>query len=108
MATDTEELEEASKWSPWAIAAAVLLLLMFGMIAVGTVRGCFTVDPKEQAKLEAEKKKLAAEKEKKREFDIEFPVVQPSEPESPIQPVKPGHWAATSQKMRANFRDFVG
>ncbi len=26
----------------------------------------------------------------------------------PLPPVKPGHWATASQKMRANYRDFVG
>ena len=30
------------------------------------------------------------------------------ESETGVQPVKPGHWAATSQKMRANYRDFIG
>ena len=106
--SETYEDDEPTRWSPWAVAAAAFLLLLFGLIAVGTVRGCFTVSPEEAAKLEEEKKKLEEKKKKEAEFDIATPVVQPSEPESPIQPVKPGHWAATSQQMRANYRDFVG
>ena len=108
MSTETET-DDVAKWSPWAIAAAVLLLALFGVIGVGTLRGCFFVDPLEAAKNEAEKKnKEDAEKEKKKEFDVAFPIVQPSEPEAPLQAVKPGHWVTASQNMRANYNNFIG
>lgn len=94
-------------WSLWAILAAIVLMMLFGVIAVGMLSGYFNGDPEEVAKLEDDKKK-EEEKKKLEEFNLDSPVVQPSEPESPFQPVKPGHWAATSQKMRANYRDFVG
>jgi len=108
MSTDSEELDERTKWSPWAIAAAALLVVLFGVIAFGTLRGCFYVDPQEAAKREEELKKKEEEEKKKAEFNIAPPVVQPSEPESPVQAVKPGHWVTSSQRMRANYRDFVG
>ena len=59
MSTDPRTIldDERTKWSPWAIAAAILLLLIFGVIAVGTLRGCFFVDPQEAAKIAEEKKK---------------------------------------------------
>jgi hypothetical protein len=110
MATDAEpDSEEATRWSPWAIAAAVLLALLFGVILVAGVRGCLSLDPQEAAKREEErKKKEEEEKKKKQEFDIANPVVLPSEPKSPAQYVKPGHWATATQRIRANYRDFVG
>jgi hypothetical protein len=108
MSTETESAERA-KWSPLAIAAALLLLILFGVITVGTMRGCFFVDPQEAAKREEERKKNEdPEKKKKEQYDISFPIVQPSEPETAIQAVKPGHWVTASQKMRANFDNFVG
>ena len=58
MSTDAEpDTDERTKWSPWALAAAVLLLVMFGVIAVGTLRGCFYIDPQEAAKREDDRKK---------------------------------------------------
>jgi len=108
MSTDTET-DERSKWSPWAVAAAALLVMLFGVIAFGTMRGCLFVDPQEAAKREEERKKKAeADKNKKDDFVIKSPVVEPAEAETPFQYVKPGHWATASQKMRANVRDFVG
>jgi hypothetical protein len=102
------ELEERTKWTPWAIVAAILLLLLFGVIAVTAIRGFFYGNPQEEAKLEEDEKKKEEEKKKKPDFEVLAPVVQPSESETGVQAVKPGHWAATSQKMRANYRDFVG
>ncbi|MCI0332608.1 MAG: hypothetical protein L0228_05230 [Planctomycetes bacterium] len=112
MSTDaTPELEERTKWSPWALVAAAFLLLMFCVIGVGLLRGYLSQDPQQAAKSEEEKKKKEKdekEKEKKKDVDILFPVVQPSEPEAPLQYAKPGHWATATQTMRANYRDFVG
>jgi hypothetical protein len=102
-----DDEEERTKWSLWAILAAAVLVLLFGVIAAGTLRGCFYTDPLEAAKTEEEKKK-EEERKKEGEIAIAAPLIQPSETDSPFQPVKPGHWAATSQKMRANYRDFVG
>jgi hypothetical protein len=101
--------ESRGKWSPWAIAAALLLLLIFGVIAVGTLRGYFFVSAEDAAKQEEEnKKKEEEEKKKKSEFVISTPIVMPSEPKSQQPYAKPGHWEATSQSMTANYRDFVG
>src|SRR5262245_30578453 len=110
MATDAEaDAQEPTKWSPWAITGAVLLGLLFGGIVVAGIRGCMTFDPTAQAKLDDERKKKEEEKKKKKDdFDIGFPVILPSEPKSPGQYVKPGHWATSTQEMRANYRDLVG
>jgi hypothetical protein len=101
--------DERRKWSAWAIAAAALLLLLFSVVAIGTLRGCFfasteQADADEQKKKEEEKKK----KEDLGPFKIQSPVVLPSEPNVPLPPVKPGHWATASQQITANFKDFVG
>ena len=73
--------DERTKWSPWAIAAAVLLLLIFGVIAVGTLRGCFFVDPQEAAKHgRRRKRRKRKRRRKKAEFEISSPIVMPSEP----------------------------
>jgi len=37
--------DEPQRWSPWAIAAMALLLLVFGMIAFGVLRGCLFAEP---------------------------------------------------------------
>jgi hypothetical protein len=113
MSTGAEpELEEEAKWSLWAWAAAALLVLLFAVIGVGIFRGCFAYfDPQQAAKRDEEQKKKEQEekeKEKKKDFEIKFPVVQPSEPEAPMQFAKPGHWATATQTIRANFKDFVG
>ena len=108
-ADETAIDDERSPWSPWAIAAVALLLLVFGVIVVGTVRGCFFVDPTQVSKEELEKKKKEEEEKKKKgEFTIDPPIVMPSEPKVPLPVAKPGHWQTTSQRMTANFRDFVG
>ncbi len=101
--------DERTKWSPWAIAAAVVLLMIFGVIVVGSLRGCFFISPQEVAKQEEErKKKEEEEKKKKAEFELSTPIVMPSEPKVPLPLVKPGHWETIRQDMRANYRDFVG
>lgn len=101
--------EEKSKWSPWAIAAAALLLLMFSIVAIGTMRGCFFADTKQAADDEDKKKKEEEEKKKKKaDFELKSPIVLPSEAGVPQPPAKPGHWASASQLMTANYRDFVG
>src|SRR5947208_7088309 len=109
MSNDIETAaNEPRKWSLWAIAAAALLLLMFGIIAFGTVRGCFVTDSQQAADSAEKKKQQEKEKLEKAPFKIDPPVVLPSEPKAQTPPVKPGHWATASQEMRANYRDFVG
>ncbi|HVT30823.1 MAG TPA: hypothetical protein VHE81_22650, partial [Lacipirellulaceae bacterium] len=104
----TAETDEPRRWSPWAIAAAALLLMMFGVIAVGTIRGCFVNDSEQGADSGDAKKDKNKKEEEKHEFVLESPIVLPSEPKSPLPPAKPGHWATASQEMTSNFRDFVG
>src|SRR4051812_1616344 len=112
MSTDantTADPDERQKWSPWTIAAMALLLLMFGTIAFGALRGCLFSDTQESAEqIEKKKKEDKEKKEDKAEFVLKPPVVLPSEPDVPLPPAKPGHWATASQLMRANYRDFVG
>lgn len=101
--------DDRSPWSPWAIAAAALLLLVFGVVVAGTLRGCFFVDPTQAAKEDNEKKKKEEEEKKKKgDFTIDAPIVMPSEPKVALPVAKPGHWQTTSQNMTANFREFVG
>ena len=95
----TTETDERQDWSKWAIAAVVLLLLLFGVVAVGTVRGCFSSEPEKAADAAEKKKKDDAEKEKKPPIKIDPPIVLPSEPKVPLPPVKPGHWATASQEI---------
>src|SRR5829696_4166364 len=112
MSTDTDiETEDYRKWSAGAIAAAALLLLMFGIIAIGSIRGCFFADSEQAADATEKQKKNDAEKKKKEEkppIKIEPPIVLPSEPKVPLPPAKPGHWAMASQEITANLQDFVG
>jgi hypothetical protein len=106
---DELEGEERGKWSPWAIAAALLLLLIFGVVAVGTFRGYFFVSAEDAAKQEEERKKKEEEEKKvKHDFEISTPIVMPSDPKAQQPFVKPGHWESTSQMMLANYREFVG
>jgi len=111
MSTDTDlASDERRKWSAWAIAAAALLLLMFGIVAVGSIRGCFFADPEQAADATEKKKKDEADKKKEEKppIKIEPPIVLPSEPKVPLPPAKPGHWAMASQEITANLQDFVG
>lgn len=102
-------VERKSRWSLLTLAAAALMLVILGVLGVGTWRGCFFVDPKVAAEREeARKKKQEEERKRKQEFEISPPAVQPSQAKSPSQLVKPGHWATATQRMRANNRDFVG
>lgn len=103
MSTDAENRDddsEPARWSLPAIGAALLLVALFGVIGIAGLRGYFKSDPK-AAQTEEEKKK-------KPDFEISPPIVQPGEPKTPIQYVKPGHWVTSDQPMRANYRDFVG
>ena len=74
----TTETDEHRKWSAWAIAAAALLLLMFGMIAVASLRGCIFGESDQAADATEKKKNGEAEKEKKPPIKIEAPVILPS------------------------------
>ena len=66
------ETDNQRKWSLLAIAAAALLLMMFGVIAVGTLRGCLFAGT-DQAADSGEKKKEEAEKKKKPDFELRRP-----------------------------------
>jgi hypothetical protein len=102
------EINTRREWSTWAIAGVSLLLVLFTVVSLGTLRGCF-FNSSQQADEDGEKKKKEAEKKNdKPPFELGTPVILPSEGEAPSPPVKPGHWATASQRMRANLRDFVG
>ncbi len=47
---------------------------------------------------------------KKKEIDpqIERLVVQPGDPQSEVQALKPGHWATGAERMQALYQDFIG
>ena len=105
--TAETDADDSRKWSPWTIAAAALLLAMFAIIAVGTLRGCFSADSDQAADADQKKKKEETEK-RKEPFELKRPIVLPSETKVAQPPVKPGHWATASQEMTANYRDFVG
>jgi len=52
MSNDAEtepEIDDHKKWTLWAFAAAALLLALFGVIAIGTVRGCFNSNTQQAA-----------------------------------------------------------
>ncbi len=109
MSNDTNaESDERRKWSPWAIAAAALLLVMFGIIGVGMIRGCLMGESEQAADSADKKKKEEAEKKPKPDFELKSPIVLPSEPNVALPPAKPGHWATASQEMISNYRDFIG
>lgn len=95
------------KWPWWTIAAAMLLALVLGVIAVGTLGGWLRVAPAEAAKRKEEREK-DEQKKKLSEYVIDAPVVQPAETDSPLSFAKPGHWSTASQKMTANVRDLIG
>ena len=63
---------------------------------------------KEQAEAEAKKKDERQAEEKELDPRVERLVVQPGEPKSEAQAMKPGHWATGTQRMRAIYQDFVG
>ncbi|MEX2317307.1 MAG: hypothetical protein WD669_09160 [Pirellulales bacterium] len=106
------EDEERTPMGWKAIAAAVLLLLLFGLILFGGLRGCATEDPQEAAKREEQAKKGEKEKDKQKQQQedpkVSEPIVLPNEPVIFEQHVKPGHWASASQRMQARERDFFG
>jgi hypothetical protein len=89
----------------WLAGAAAVLLVCLGLLAVGPLRshifgGSQAVDD--------EARKDAAKKQEKPDYEVDRPVVRPGEPASASQTVKPGHWTTATQRMRANYRDFVG
>jgi hypothetical protein len=105
---ELSETDEHPKWSPRAIAAAAILVVMFGVITTGILRGCIFSDSQQAADADAKKKKGETEKQTKPPIEPRAPIVLPSEPKVAIPPVKPGHWATASQEIVANYHDFVG
>ena len=54
------------------------------------------------------KEKDEAAKQKEVDPRVERMVIQPGEPKSDVQAVKPGHWVTGTERMRAMYQDFVG
>ena len=106
MATETET-RPSTPVGVWLLGAVVGLAAI-GLVAVAW-KGCGAEDPLTAAKREAEAKKKD-EDAKKKEVDprVEHLVIQPGEPQSELQFVKPGHWATATQRMRGVYQDFVG
>ncbi len=80
-------------------------------LAVVAWQGRGVEDPLAAAKQKAEaeaKQKDDASKQKEVDPLLERLVVQPGEPKSEVQALKPGHWATGTQRMRAIYQDFVG
>ena len=95
-----------------ALGRPLLLLVCLSALTVPGCGGC-SQDEMTQAEREAKEKKrleeLAKEREKRKPpFENARAVVLPSEPDTLIGGVKPGHWVSTIQRMRANHFDFVG
>jgi hypothetical protein len=108
MASDSE-IQPRAPVTVWLLGIGVALVAV--LLVVGVWRGCRPVDPLTAAQREAERmEKEKKEEEKKKEVDprIDRIVVQPGEAESALQYVKPGHWMAASQRMRAMYLDFIG
>lgn len=103
--------DESRPRRPIGLWLAVLVaLLAAAVLAVAAWRGWSDVSltaEKQAAEAEARKK---ADEEKEKELDpqIERLVVQPGEPKTDSQAMKPGHWATSTQRMRAIYQDFVG
>ncbi len=95
----------------WLVGAIVGLAAIGVVVVVwqGWGAGDSLIAAKEQAEAEA-KKKAAEEKQKEKDRDpqVERLVVQPGEPKSDVQALKPGHWATGTEQMRAIYEDFVG
>ncbi len=81
-------------------------MLCFSLVSLNGCRGCRWDDPKDQAQQDSESNKR--EKKKKPDYEIADSLLQPGMPETPQQYAKPGHWATASQRMKANYFDFVG
>ncbi len=101
----TDDTTRRKTLALWLAGAVAVLLVSIGLVAVGPLHDYLLGE----ATSEDEPAKKKAEKEKRLpDFEVARPVVWPGEPTSPGQMVKPGHWATGAQRMRANYRDFVG
>lgn len=45
---------------------------------------------------------------KKDDYEVQRPLPQPNEEETPLLLTKPGHWMFVVQRMKSNYTDFVG
>jgi hypothetical protein len=93
----------------WLLGAVVGL----ASLGVGAVawQGWGVADPLTSAKEKAEAEAKQKDDEAKRKTDdplVERLVVQPGEPKSEVQALKPGHWATGTERMQAVYQDFVG
>src|SRR5262245_29109282 len=87
-----------------------LAIFMLAFLMIPGCSGCNDEPMSEEAKA-AEKAKLEAKKKEKLKPDFEPPkltVVPQKTSEAAIRPVKPGHWTAAIEEIKANNSDFVG
>jgi hypothetical protein len=92
------------------LLAAVVGVAAIGLVAVAW-QGWGVGDSLSAAKKKAEAEAKDKDDESKRlQVDprVNRLVVQPGEPISELQALKPGHWATGTQRMRAIHQDFVG
>ena len=91
------------------------LLLALAVVTAPGCSGCNSETPQERAarekreEEEAEKRRLEREKKKKKPpIEVAQTLPQPNNPERPALLVKPGHWMTGTQRMKANYEDWVG
>jgi hypothetical protein len=103
---------ETRKPRPVGLWWFTFALVALALVGAGVVvwRDWAPEDPQAAAEREAEAKKKQEEAEKKKteDFEIDRPAVQPSEPKAEHQFVKPGHWTSATERITANFEDFIG
>lgn len=95
-----------SRW----IVGGLLGLVLLVVAAIGWQtwsRSSSQQSAQEKAEAEAKEKDEAA-KQKEVDPKVERMVIQPGEPKSDVQAVKPGHWVTGTERMRAMYQDFVG
>lgn len=99
-----------SPLSRWIVGGALGLAALLVVAAVGWQmwgRSNSLQSAKDKAESEAKEKDEAA-KQKEVDPKVERMVIQPGEPKSDVQAVKPGHWVTGTERMRAMYQDFVG
>ncbi|MEM6798776.1 MAG: hypothetical protein AAF589_04610 [Planctomycetota bacterium] len=93
----------------------LLALLALAVLATPGCGGCQPETPQQKAAREQRDAEEAEKRRKEREAKkkppplvIGEPAPQPNQGDSPLKLVKPGHWMAATQSMKANNENWVG